>query len=65
FGFVEDARGLAVFVCGEPDRSVLTERLLVPLAAELAKQRLAGSVTVERTIAERDGSVRVVLRPRR
>lgn len=65
FGFVEDANGLAVLVCGEPDRRVLAERLLVPLRAELAKQRLAGTVTVERTIAERDGSVRVLLRPRR
>ncbi|HWB74324.1 MAG TPA: hypothetical protein VG755_05200, partial [Nannocystaceae bacterium] len=40
FGFVADANGLAVLVCGEPDRTLLGERLLVPLRAELAKQRL-------------------------
>jgi hypothetical protein len=65
FGFVEDANGLAVLVCGEPDRTLLSERLLVPLFAELAKQRLASTVSVAETIAERDGSVRVLLRPRR
>jgi hypothetical protein len=65
FGFVADASGRAVLVCGEPDRTLLAERLLVPLRTELAKRRLAGSaVAVEDAIAERDGSVRLRLRPK-
>jgi hypothetical protein len=67
FGFVEDAAGAAVLVCGEPDRGVLTERLLVPLRAELALRRLAAAPTIaiEAAIVEQDGSMRLRLRPRR
>ncbi len=65
FGFVEDAAGNAVLVCGEPDRGVLAERLLVPLRVELARQRLAPGLAVEAAVTERDGSVRLRLRPRR
>ena len=44
---------------------LLTERLLVPLQAELAKRKLAGSaVAVDEAIAERDGSVRLRLKGR-
>jgi hypothetical protein len=67
FGFVQDAHGRAILVCGEPDRSLLRARLLAPLQLELARRRLAAepSLAIEELVREADGSVRLTLRPRR
>ena len=65
FGFVEDAQGHAVLVCGEPDRSLLQARLLAPLRAVLTQRRLASAVAVEQVVLEQDGGVRLTLRARR
>ncbi len=65
FGFVADAHGNAVLVCGEPDRTRLERTLVVPLIAEVTRARLGldPSLQIE-SEARADGAIRLRIRPR-
>ncbi|MCH9681418.1 MAG: hypothetical protein K0V04_08295 [Deltaproteobacteria bacterium] len=67
FGFVQGPEGLQL-VCGELDRALLEERLLPPLQAVVAEQKLRGAaeragMEIEST-TEADGRRRLVVRRR-
>lgn len=64
-GFVAGAGGIAVLVCGEPDRRRLERDLITPLVAEVSRARLSADPTLEvETIAATDGTIRVRVRSR-
>lgn len=67
FGFVANAAGQAVLVCGEPDRRHLERRLLPELSGALAQDRIAAEQGLELIAIERssDGAVRLRVQPRR
>jgi len=67
FGFVHDDRGVRL-VCGELDEALLETRLLRPLRAVLAEQRIRGAaeragLEIEST-TQAEGRRRLVLRRR-
>lgn len=66
FGFVADAQGAAVLVCGEPDRTRLARTLVAPLLAAVARARLVADPTLQLDAPEAraHGSIRLRIRPR-
>jgi hypothetical protein len=64
-GFVAGKDGVAVLVCGEPDRRRLERELITPLVAEVSRARLSVDPTLEvETVAATDGTIRVRVRSR-
>ncbi len=65
FGFVTDAQGQVLLVCGEPDRRRLERTLVAPVQAVVARARLGVDPSLQvDTVTEEGGTIRLRIRPR-